>query len=1548
MGLTLSDDHVERRPLLDLKDQAGPPHTPEYQDAQAAKMHVALGDQSPGLSTVTSLMTVNNADAYKRILGEREQIRQNQAQNDILESVLTADPSTVTPEVVDTVQGLSMLQMQSPDLGDIVEREYAKKYVNTAATMMGNDILDDAMTSDPEAAHTVLDRAENFSYKQNYLNTILDEAQKGVEDQSWMSTVYNLGENLLIGNYQTYNQVGSEVDLNDLPSLPGRNRIEGYAFLWGLDDPKEFKTYMDSIANDLKSRNPYAFREWFQGMVSFGNSDAVLNNLTTGMDIASLIPIGKLGSAMKAVVRGSKMNPMKLSEVTATLGKNLDSGAAKIAEEVEDGSFLGGIKNAKELEKTVPNLLSADKAMVGGTDVSRAAYGRLKDAILENGEIAKKILATNTIDRLTPSEVIYLRDDLAKQYVKDHPQISKSVIDVRAGDVDVGNVYNAKIILGQRSGELFESEKQAQTFVSRYVKPQTNDYQIVQNGEGFEVQINKTLDESKLFDLKLDLNQQTPRSISDFSKGLSYVRTPVEKLSQQQNVARSVLTTSKEKVDELFSEMSQPIGALSKKELSELDDLLFVNQKEQKFYDNIGEFAQAFYDRHKKAPTEKQAEAYFAYTNISDLDLVIRDLDWYKQKAAAGFEDISIDLKADRGPDQTEFWKQSFEGKVVDDLPYTDPTPFKVGIVKDGRLKTVKFSPVMNEGDRAAIKKLQADGYKIVNAVESGFNIDGKYLDYVLVKNFKRERVGVKNVDRKPGGHKIVRDPYYVKQGKIAGEEGYNLYRGDQTFFNFRSEAEANKFRDILEEVRQKLLNQTEDAVKFARDNLPIPTREFMAAVSDGSIDLKVPFAVTRSGGRTIDTGAYKALNLKDVTRSSHKPADQITGRFAGERSEADVSAIRSEGDTKWRVEGAAYLSPLEAMKTASSDMISARLFDDYKIMTTKNFIREFGDVLEGSLNELKSQGLSVIQNPRFNQTLEKTPEGSRKIQRAKNISVSFNTLMDNSNKFSRSVDLFKERLLAPIIPKLSNRGTQEWLSENMMSRTRDPSSFLKSAAFHMKMGFWNPTQYFKQANAAVNIVSVGGINGMRGVASYLPMRWALHTNNPKTIAMIGSKLEKVGLIKGDDFVEMMGLYKKSGFNDIGGDVAYLDDLRSPELVRSTVKRTADKVMRTSATPFYEGERMSRLAGFMTAYLDKKAALKGMKIDRRAEADILYRAKTLIGNMTREANSPWQKGYQSVITQFFGYQARIMDQFLGKQLTATEKARLFVGYSMVYGLPVGVGAVTGVLPVRDIILDQMYEHGMDPQNPMAKPFIDGLVSTMTDFMFGKDWNIASSYGPGGVPTFYDMFRGDKDFADLLMGASGGIAASTIPDLLSGSWKGLKAIWSETSDFDGGLYNLAAEDLIRAARNITSVNSIAQVIHAYNFGMWTSKNGFDIAKMDLPDAVMAAITGLTPAGVEQSYAKLSASKSLKEAREAAKTDLIKRLRDARKIESGRTRESVIRSIKAEIELWGFNPHEKSQISRYAWDSKTLEDISLDQYEKEMQRKSIDLPENQKGE
>lgn len=1513
------DDEVRSAPLLKISG-GEPRHTDEFNSSQSAKLHLALGDQSPGLPEVSTAMSTGNVDTYKQLLADRDRIQKMHTQQDVLQTILESDPTAVTPEVVNVVQGLSEMELRNEDLSGIIEKKYSNLYTNTATASLQNGIVEEAIDADPDASYDLLDRAEVVAYKQNLAASKLDEVKKDIEDQGYLGVGYNFVESMFLGQYQMYDQVEADFVSS---VLPGGNREEQYAYLWGLSDPEEFRTAFDSAVTDLRERNPYTAQQWLQGFFSFGGADATMESVFAVADAASLVPVGILGKALKGVARGASKNPMRTFEITKDLGQYDNAAVGKAVDDLQNGSFLGDIRNAKEVENSIPSIASPDKLLTGSQNVPQAAYLRLKEALIERADLAQRfLLDANQIDRATPDELLQYKDVLLRDYEKTHPNIQKNVIDVEIDTIgDVGNVYQARVILGRRDGTLFESAKQAENYFKRWIGG-TTDYRINQIGQGFQVEVLKTVDETKIAsDIHLGTTQRTPTSLANTFGGL--IRSPDYMLSEQNVLARSTAVTSTEYLNELFVGLTEPLRRLPKNELAELEDLMVINRDKQMYYENYGEFEQAFWSRFKKPPTETQTDAYFSYIQVNDLDLVVRDLDVYKQKARMGIEDIT--LKTTDGDIQ-------FEGKVVESLPYGSSDYWSMTFIDaDGPRKPVS-GRFITETHKENIQKLLDNGYKIIQVADQAFKVGEDYAGYIITKDASRNRVGVKNIGRKAGGHQVHKYPYYIKQGMISGDDAQNLYRGDRTFLNFRSEKEAKDFLEVMETARVKYLRQDADAMKYIRDNLPMGTKGWMTAVNEGTINLNVPFAVTRRGIRTLDTGAYQGLkNLTDISKNEHNLQSKVSGRYLGERGETDLKTVQSEGDVQFEVEPAPYLAPMETLRVSSTNMLSTRAMNDYTLMTRDNFFREFSDILEGTLEEQKASGVSLLMEPRFKAGA--TPE---RMAAAKNVSRAYNNLMNYGTPLDKKVEFYKEQLLSSVMPKFGPRG-QQWVEDRLLAKTKDPGAYFRSFAFNMKLGLFNVQQYFIQANSMVNIASLGGMAGARSAGIYPILRAALLTSDDNILRHGAKIAESVGAMKADEFLESVSLMKKSGWNDIGGDVAYMDDVASPELRKGDIQKGVGAILKWGRTPFQEGERMVRIAAWNTAYLERKALARGRRLDRRDTAAILLRAKNLTGNMTRESNATWQKGYAAVFTQFFGYQARIAEQFLGKKLTPTEKLRLFTGYSAVYGLPVAMGATTGVIPVRDIAMDTLAGMGIDPDDTAWEPLLDGFAASMTEYITGYEPNVADRYGPGGLPTFYDLWRGDKELTDTLFGASGSIALDTIQS----SIPMFKGMYSEFLDFEGGYYNLTADDFLDPLRNISSVDNALKLYNVWNFGVWASKNGTNIIEMDLPEGVMAAMTGLQPSEIEDSFVKLRATQDFKEHIKSAQKEFVKEYRRAMKMEDGPEREKIVRGIKSRMILEGFNLKEMAQTWRYANDKEMMTDSLFEEYEK-LQRRKEKIP------
>lgn len=1526
MPLTLNpeDESIRRAPLLTLARTGDKPQTDEFAGSQGVKLHLALGDQSPGADVLSDSFSTGNSYSYKKLLQERDMVQQTQAKNDVLSSIMQADPSAITPEVVQTVQGLSVAELNSPDIGSIVEQKYAKLYTTTAAASLDNDIFDAASEVDPEGTHQLLDRAEGLAFKRNYASTVYDQVNKEISQEGVLSKTGDFLERLVpfVEWYQKHDAIAGAGDFVS-GILPGSNLQAQYSYMWSLSDPQEFKDTLDQVMTEMKSRNLYTAQSWMEGLFSYGSSDAIVDNIFAVADVATAVPVKTLGKALAGVVRGAAKNPLRLEKIATDLGKNADAAVGKNIEDLKSGNFLGdNIKNAKEFENSIPSATSPDKLMTGADNVPQAAYLRLKEAIVARADLIKKfLLEPNLIDRATPEELVQYKDILLQDYVKQHPSIQKNVIDASVSQTaDVGNVYQAKVLLGRRDGTLFESEKQAENWGKKYLD--TTDYQIAQRGEGFAIVVNKNVDESRfLTDLRLGTTQRTPESIANTFGG--WWRSPSYTVSAENELARSTAVTSSEALDHIFSQLTEPFRKLQKKQLAELEDLMVINRDKQEYYNNYGEFSQAFYDRFKKQPTPEQADTYFAYVQINDLDLAVRDLDWYKQKARLGLEQMTVDITDDAGKKAP----QVFEGKVIDRLPYGSKDRFAVTIVKNGKASKPVASKYITEKLKAEIEELISKGYKVVHVADQSLKVGDRYAGFVVTDAVKRERVGLLNVDRKPGGHKVHKYPYYIKQGLISADEDAALYRGDKTLFNVTSEKEGRELIEKLETARQKILRNEKDAVSFIRDNLPITPKEFFASVAKGEINLAVPFALTKKGTRSLDTGAYSHLNnLTDLSKNEHNLSAKITGSYAGERSLNDINVIRSEGDTLYVTEPAPYLSPMETLRASSNNMLNTRVMNDYTVMTHQNFLREFGDILKGTKEEQLASGTSLLQAPEFKANVNPSREAA-----ARNVSRAYNNLMNHGTALDRKIDLYKERLLQDIMPKFGPRG-QQWAEDRMLGRVKDPGHYFRTAAFHMKLGMFNPISYFTQLNSLVNVFAVAGRDGLRGGLTYPIARMVLASSSDEVLKHGAKIAEKVGLMKADEFEESMRLFKKSGYNNVGGDTSYLDNVKSPELTPGVLARGTKSVLDLGTTPFKEGERTIRIAAFNAAYLERKKALKGAKLSRRDEAMILQRAKDLGGNMSRESNAAWQKGYGATITQFFGYQARLMEQFVGKKLTSDEKLRLFVGYSAVYGIPTATGATMGVLPMRDLVMQALMNNGEDPNGTWAEPFIDGAVSGMTEFLTGYEPDIAGRYGPQGIPTVLDMFRKDKTWTDVMLGASGSVALQTLMD----SYPVFRGMASEFSDFEGGYYNLTPENFVQPLRNISAVNNAVNLWNVYNFHIWASKNGADITKMDLPEGVIAAITGLKPAGIEDSFFKLRATQNFKDHQTAVQKDMIRQIRQMMKMDVGATRDKMTRDIKAQMILEGFDNAKMAQTWKYAADREMMTDTFGEKYDEMVQK------------
>jgi hypothetical protein len=1509
----------EKKPLLSLESGAQRELHPDFIPQQAAKLHLSLGVDSPGMEAATASLNIDSGLEMKRLLAQQEALQRQNSKNEVLNSIMQVSPENITPEMVDVVQGLSMGDLSGDeDLGSVIERNYAKKYTNLAIASVNSEVVDQAISEDPEGTFELMDRTERVVYKNNMISSKSAELQKRLDEMSWGSTIWNFGERFVpfLEWYQKQNAVGSDSEMVS-SILPGNNLEEQFSYLWSISDPKQFNTELSSALQDIEERNPMVAQSWLQGLVSYGASDSFLESTFAVADAAGGVS-GVMKGVAKSVAKASLKSPTKVWKHSDVLGRKDDAAMGKIIEDIKESDIIHpGINGAEKMEEQIGSIYRPLDLLRGSQSTSQEAYNRLKHTLFTNSELAQTLLGdVNLIDRLSLDEIDSLKTTLKDNYVKQNPSIQKNVIDVKILDeTDMGNVYRAEVILGRRDGSLFETEKEASAYFKRWIGG--SEHVVRQEGQGFHIMIPKVVDES--LSVRIPTSQQTPSSFANTMFG--WARSPNYTVGRKAELARSTAVTSGERMREVYGHLTTPFRNLPKNEMSELNDLMSINQHSEEFK-NFGEFESAFWNRFKKPPTTGQAEAYLSGRQMMDLEYVVTDLDIYKQKAVKGIERFKLKV----GDEDL-----SFEGKVHNEVPFGSDD-FSYVVVKDGKAGARKNSRFASADEKAELQKLISEGYKVIET--SNRNLKSKSFDkgvgFVITKSVDRSRPGLGNIPRRPGGHKVDTYKGYIKQPSFV-DAGSSVFHGkDLTFLGVKSEQTGREVVDLLNQARVLLKEKKIGGLEIIRDQLGLDAKAFMAAVKKKTINLDEEFIYTPKGMSTSSTKNFSAEkpNLKS---GSGTLDDDIFGRYIGERDASNIKVIESEGDSVFEVKGAEYLSPIDTLALSAQNSINARVMNDYTIMTARDFLSEFGDILKDAPKDLqRATGADFLMNPVFVSGADPS-----RVARAKNVSRAYKNLLNRGTYVDNKIDQIKDKILTSIKDKFGGR-IGNWASDRLATQQKDPGSMMRAFAFHTKLGLFNPKQYFIQANGMINIASIAGADGMRGMAAYPITRWALAAGESRW-AEFGARAERARIMSKSDFVEGMALLKRSGWNAIGGDVSFIDALTSPELAKGSLGKMKSKALNWGQKPFEEGERSVRLASYMTAYLERKKALgPGRTLSRRDEVEILQRAKDLTGNMTRESNAAWQKGYAGVLTQFFGYQARIMEQFTGAKLTGAEKLRLFMGYSTIYGIPTAVGAATGVLPVRDIVLDSLSDLGYDIDNTAVEPFVDGLVSTFVEYLTDYEPNFADRYGPGGLPTFYDLFREDSSWSDLMLGASGGIMGDALKD----TSPIFTMMASEFADFEGGAYTLTVDDVVKPLRNITTVDDAFKLYQVYNTGVWASKNGTNLMEMDLPEAVMAALTGLQPAEIEDAFRKRGSNRRFAEEEKKWMNELTKEYKKVQRMDITPEREQKVRALKALGVSYGLSVKQMNTAWRRAMDENMMLDNVLEKYQENMDKRSQD--------
>lgn len=406
-----------------------------------------------------------------------------------------------------------------------------------------------------------------------------------------------------------------------------------------------------------------------------------------------------------------------------------------------------------------------------------------------------------------------------------------------------------------------------------------------------------------------------------------------------------------------------------------------------------------------------------------------------------------------------------------------------------------------------------------------------------------------------------------------------------------------------------------------------------------------------------------------------------------------------------------------------------------------------------------------------------------------------------------------------------------------------DPASQLMAVGFYSKFGFLNPDQFVLQALHTATIAMISPIHGTKGGMLAIPMSVLTHPMlSAEAKAKALKSLYKVPGVDADEIKGLVEYIQQSGRAIIDMEVA---ELQGPQRngVASTMteraKNIAKDALDTSALFFKEGERLSRMTGIITAYLEHRAKRPGINpLSKEGREWIVNREQDLTFRMTSQSRSVLQDGWRRVPTQWWSFTRQaLVNMTISRDFTVGEKIRMAVIMGPVYGMTgIGAGKMTGYF---------MEKMGYDPTDPATVEKFNnykyGFLDMFLSDMLGVDTAYAQRVAPiGQVQDIWQKMWEENLFSNAF-GASGDIGT----DILSGVLNTLRLGYS-------GQGASLGESVLQVARNISTVDKIAKIKEITETGQYRSRRGRTAVTGLPPEAGAAILFGATPAAVVNTY------------------------------------------------------------------------------------------------
>lgn len=1525
---------------------------------RASKAHWALGPDSPGEDQLKNSM-FNGLEGQERERAMlRYSIREDEKKREIakqyVDSVIKSGKK-VDQRDVDLIKSMTTAELNDPNT--FFEKRFAETLLERTlddAARKGVSLQNETEAGEVDAVTIAF---KERVAKQEILKRQYEQVLAERKAQSWGATILDVGEALVPFTTQL-DLVNAMKDAPTTSWFLGNNVGEQINHFYNLPLP-EAAARLDGALKEIKEKNLFNAQTYLEMFLKFGSSERLFGNLMTVADI-STVPGLTIAKTLQGIARSTNAYKNLRMATVLEAGGDIPAAGARLVFEEATAKLAGTPKGNtfKQIIDDAQPIFNPGHMTENGTAHSQQYKARLQDLLETNAEklFDAGVVRPITIDRLIPGTQAYEAAiaDAHRLFNKMYPEVNDSILAVRpiVGANTIANTDHIAVDIGTKSAEYFPHAAGAKFFAEDLYGLKPAQYSIQQNGAGYFIRMTKAIDETAPTVrnlLQTETKNSTPRGLINTFVG--FLKSNEDRLPKILMDDLKLATYGASGLTKILRDVSREVGKLKDTDTflgfvaKQRDYIDKMTKDRGRFSKDLGEFERDWINYTKRPPTEQEARAYFTYVQMNNIDWVLRNLSIYRDKSRLGLELFhfpynGVTMKAPQ-----------IEAKMLNGVADMFQHKESAGILIWDK-NTDLLSKKTNFGWRDYMGKkrlmeLEKEGYKVFQLSEFGYKtlkqmpgLEDKLpkgrVTFIMAKDAESAPLNYKQIPNKPGGHVDYMDGFFVSQPEIHLARGaknvpqYNYY-GDKNAFHFTSEKQANKFTERMEVARQMLVEGKEAALEnYLKGNLPFSLKGFKEQFAefnkrDGIFDLGTPF-YTRGKGQSVEDAhkiSQKYQNFTNIKDSPYNIYNQnVNMQFAGKRNQTlyTIEETGSPTNPAFNFRPASLIDPIGTLDRAADNMMRGRYLDDLKIKAAERFVAEFGDALEISIQEARRDPFAALLTGKFNPAFK----DAEKIAIAKNYRRSTLEFLGLKNDFDKSVDQLLNRTADAITHSKFGAKGAELVDSWTFGTIRDPIKLFRNIAFHKTMGLFNPVSFFTQINTMTHIAALAGpMVGMHSAGTSV-LTWAAR-KNPKMLKHLDSKASSMGYWKPGQFTESFDALQRSGFWNVGGEYSMVDQFFSPKMINNMPERFLD-----AGTVFFrEGELLTRLAAWNASYLEFRKANPTRKLKDADIKTILNRADLMTVNMSRASNASWQQGILSVPSQFLSYPIRLAEQLLGKRLTTEEKARAFLTYSIMYGVPVAAGAGVGVWPVYESFRTKLLEKGIDYDDSIVKKFfMDGLPSLILEGITGTKYDVGSRFGPGGSPIIRNVM--DGKYVETLLGASGSAMKDALKTVTPFWYYALNAMNPKSDE----TYPITWSDLSEVLSTVSTGNQIRTMWNGIFANEYVTRNEMQVSsKITAGQGFLMGLTGTKPQEITDMWSQYGSTRNLRDHQNKAEKEAIKYFRlGIEKASEGKDADSIKYFTKAKVHmiLGGFRPDQFSGVMTKAMDGYTdaIDKINMD--------------------